>query len=169
MRAHVDGEGNRNNAFDGTAIVSRVRPIECTQRNFDYRWPFSLHSFSACRYDKFVFINVHPALTPRSYLKEQADQMAGWINEFAGQQPVIVTGDFNNNVFSDNLASLRTVANLTDVFNLKRDPAFKYPGTRGDNSIDHIFFRGFSQVVSAAVLPTDGMSDHRCVEARLKL
>jgi endonuclease/exonuclease/phosphatase family metal-dependent hydrolase len=49
---------------------------------------------------KFFFANTHLHKSPESVLKAQWRQLIGWVDDLAGDLPVVVTGDFNTQKFS---------------------------------------------------------------------
>ena len=109
--------------------------------------------------------SVHPILTPKPLNMEQIATVVERVK--ATQGPILLMGDWNA-VMSHSLAiqthllQIWEIEGIRHAFNPRNDSAYEYPITRPDSNsrIDHVFYRGLPDPISAEVMQDEVFSDH---------
>jgi endonuclease/exonuclease/phosphatase family metal-dependent hydrolase len=154
----------------GTAIASRVRPIEPVSHTFSASPPTLSKGLVIATYDwpegesqQIDVVSVHLDFARVAVRQSQARQMCGWLRDRG--RPLVVLGDFNCD-FAAEENSLRTLADELhlDAFEPSAEqPTFPSTGER----LDWILISPELEFIDYRVLP-DVISDHAALVAEIR-
>jgi len=176
------GSSPRNSPFSGTAQFTPHSFTKCGGQNLPGAWPMSSMAMSETvvqlnsTFSVTVF-SVHPILGPRSLNRAQISffvQRAKLV-----QGPMIIMGDWNaamdnwsanrgevKDTWHDALMQIWEIEGLRHAFNPSNDTSYEWPITRPSSRsrIDHVFYRGLPEPISAELMVDNFYSDHHALK-----
>ena len=119
---------------------------------------------------KIHFVNVHlPPGSKDSDKKERFDEMKEIIEMYKDKENVIISGDFNENVFSDTYKYITREGYKSCVFEKLGKEIYTFPSKKPVKCIDFVMIKGNIKVKDVLILSNPKASDHKGIKVTLDI